>query len=171
MSEKILLCKKCSIALHSGAKVCPACGKRQGWSWPVKLFLGFFALVFLAVLAGPPGRTSNSTSNSSSPPRTLAPRDDVRANLTLDTKFKLGVLDNIWMANFTVRNGSTYSIKDIEITCEYAGKSGTRIDRNVRRVYEKFPAGTTRKVPNFNMGFVHTQANAGGCAVTDFVLD
>ena len=169
MAEK--LCKHCGTMIPKSAKVCLFCKKRQGWSWPVKVLIGFFALAFLGALASSSGRTTSAKAGSSTPARTLSPQEDVRTNLLLDTKWTAGVLDNIWMANFTVRNNSNYSVKDIEITCEFAGKSGTRIDRNVRRVYEKFPAGTKRKVQNFNMGFVHTQANAGGCAVTDFVLE
>lgn len=72
------------------------------------------------------------------------------------------------MLNFTIVNTNAFEIKDIEVTCKEFGNSGTLIDRNVRVVYETVKAKGSKRMRNFNMGFIRSQATKASCSVTDF---
>ena len=73
-------------------------------------------------------------------------------------------------ADFTIRNSSDFNVKDIKITCYHYASSGTQIDRNTRTIYELFAARSTRHLKKFNMGFIHSQAEASSCRIMDFVV-
>ena len=77
---------------------------------------------------------------------------------------------NVMEATFTIKNGSRFDIKDIEIRCEHAGKSGTRIDSNTRTIYDIIKAGETREFKDFNMGFIHSQAESSSAQIKDFTI-
>ena len=74
------------------------------------------------------------------------------------------------VANFTIRNDSAYEIRDIEIVCDHYARSGTRIDRNERTIYDIVPAKRRRTFRNFNMGFIHSQVQKSGCRIADLVV-
>lgn len=88
------------------------------------------------------------------------------------TKFK-GRKDgfgNVLIADLTVTNNNAFAIKDVEVTCEHSANSGTRIDKNVRTIYEKINAKSSRSVQQLNMGFIYSQATRTGCSVTDYKI-
>ena len=91
---------------------------------------------------------------------------------TVASDLELGTVarrdDMLMHADFTIQNKGAKAIKDIEITCEHAGNSGTKIDSNRRTIYEVIKARSKRRFPNFSMGFVHSQAVRYGCSITDF---
>jgi hypothetical protein len=64
--------------------------------------------------------------------KTVAMRD---VSLVLDSWTK-GGFDSIMIANFTVKNSTKYSVKDITVTCTHYAASGTEIDSNTRTIYE-----------------------------------
>jgi hypothetical protein len=80
-----------------------------------------------------------------------------------------GGFGSTMIATFTLQNTNSFDVKDIEITCEQFGNSGTLIDRNVRTVYEIIKANGTKTVRDFNMGFVHAQATKSSCSITAFL--
>jgi hypothetical protein len=73
-------------------------------------------------------------------------------------------------AKFTVRNNSNYNIKDFEIRCDHFANSGTEIDHNTRTIYEVVKAHSVRKFPDFDMGFIHSQAVRSSCGITDLSI-
>ena len=72
-------------------------------------------------------------------------------------------------ANFTIDNPTAHSFKDFEITCNHYAPSGTKIDSNVRTIYEVVQAHSKKSVRNFNMGFINSQAHQSACQITDLV--
>ncbi len=52
MAEK--KCRYCAMTIPKEAKVCPHCRKRQGWTLPTKIFMGFLILVALSIFFGKP---------------------------------------------------------------------------------------------------------------------
>ena len=74
------------------------------------------------------------------------------------------------LADFTVKNNSIYSIKDFKIECSHYAKSGTLIDTNERTVYDVVPAHAKKKFPEFNMGFIQSQAASSRCDITDLTV-
>jgi hypothetical protein len=74
------------------------------------------------------------------------------------------------IASFVVENRSRSNVKDIEVTCRHFAPSGTEIDSNTRTIYEIIPAGRRLTIKNFNMGFIHSQAQRSQAEVTDFTV-
>jgi hypothetical protein len=77
----------------------------------------------------------------------------------------------VMLADFIIKNGSGYNIKDITITCTHYANSGTRIDSNTRTIYESIKAGKTKSIKNFNMGFIHSQVASSSCKIDDLKID
>lgn len=78
-----------------------------------------------------------------------------------------------WSADFsimelsvTLKNNSEFALKDFVIECEHSAPSGTVIDRNRREIFEVVEAGKSKRIRNFNMGFIHSQAKSTACLIT-----
>jgi len=84
--------------------------------------------------------------------------------------WKKGGFDTVMIADFTITNKNSFSIKDIGISCEHYAQSGTRIDSNQNTIYQTVGAGKTKKIKDFNMGFIHSQAASSSCKVTNLVI-
>ena len=61
-------------------------------------------------------------------------------------------------------------MKDIDVRCESNAPSGTAIDSNRRTIYERIEAKKTKRLTNFNMGFIHSQATRSDCTVVGVVV-
>ena len=158
----LIKCKECGNDISKKAAACPKCGavakkKTSVITWIIG---GIFAI-------GVIGAVQNSVKTGSSSAAAAPPKDDPTDKISLDFSWSKGGFDNVMEANFTVKNSNTYDVKDIKIKCIHSAPSGTKIDENDRIIYEVFPAGKTRTVKNFNMGFIHSQANKSSCAVID----
>jgi len=122
------------------------------------LFL-IFAILFLAALTQTQNPSTYAPSESSAKAAPLVlPK--------LDFQWSKGGFDNVMMGNFTIHNSNGFDVKDIEITCQHFGKSGTQIDRNGKTIYEVVKAKSKKVVNGFNMGLIHSQAASTSCAVT-----
>ena len=117
-------------------------------------------------------RNQSGPSPAPASPAHITPnlKQEALANIKLDSSATREGFGNVMVADLTVTNKSTVNVKDLEITCDYFGPSGTQIDRNTRILYEVVKAGKARSFPDFNMGFVHTQAARYSCSITDLVV-
>jgi hypothetical protein len=131
------------------------------WGCLILILLG----VFGAILSE--GRKGPGVSSSSAPAAPDA-REGALLKLKLDFTWKLGGFDNVILATFTVKNQNDFDVKDLRIRCEAFGKSGTRIDRNTRTVFDVVKAKGTKKLPEMNLGFVNAQADKLACDIIDF---
>lgn len=159
-------CKECGEEISQKAEKCPKCGapakkKTSIFTWIVTIFIAIWAIGYFS---GDPGSTS---SKSTSAARAPSPKQVAMDNVELDFTWGKTGFDNMMEANFTVINNSQYEIKDIEITCTHYAKSGTRIDSNERTIFDIVPASGKKTFEKFNMGFIHSQAEKTGCAITD----
>ena len=75
-------------------------------------------------------------------------------------------MGSIMEADFTVTNNSQTDIKDIEIRCDYFGKSQTRVDHAERVIFDVIPAKSSKVFPKFSMGFMSNQTNQAACKIT-----
>jgi hypothetical protein len=92
------------------------------------------------------------------------------AQVKLDYKWRMTGFGNVMEADFTVKNDSSLNLKDFEITCNHFAKSGTQIDSNKRTIFDVVGAHSTKKFPNFNMGFIHAQAASSSRQITDLSI-
>ena len=74
------------------------------------------------------------------------------------------------MANFAIKNRLPRPVKDVQIRCTHRAPSGTEIDQNTRTIYERFEPNTSKRIKEFNMGFIHTQAERSECRIIGVVV-
>ena len=67
-----------------------------------------------------------------------------------------------------MKNGNDFDVKDLQIRCEAFGKSGTKIDRNTRTIYDVVKAKGTKRLPEANLGLVNSQAERLACDIVGF---
>lgn len=115
-------------------------------------------------------RRKNSGGGTSPEAPTLSPKEEAMANISLEGQWRKEGFGNIMEADFVVKNKSKYDVKDIEIECTHSANSGTKIDSNKRVAYEIFKANKNKKLKDFNMGFIHSQATSTSCSITDLVV-
>jgi hypothetical protein len=119
------------------------------------------------------GNDSSKTPPPTSPPVTRETAlKNAYINMVKIEKFSWNRsgFDNIMLLDATIKNHSQTRVKDIEITCRHFSKSGTDLDSNKRVIYEIFEPGKTKKISDFNMGFIHSQAHKTYCSVTNLVV-
>jgi RNA polymerase subunit RPABC4/transcription elongation factor Spt4 len=172
-------CKDCGTPVSSSAKSCPKCGaplKGRGLvsnlaRWFVIIFIVFPLAIglFLGVYRSQTGESLGS--HSSAAPQAPDPYKTALENLDLKnlTWHKTG-FDSVMEISVTLVNKGKQNVKDIELTCDHYSNSGTKIDSNRKTIFEMVPAGKSKAIRDFNMGFIHSQAAKTGCAVTHLTL-
>lgn len=155
-------CSECGQEVSTKAKKCPHCGapvkqKTSLFTWLVTILLG---LVLVSLFAKSPNR----------PTVTVTPWEIAMEAIEVGFTWKSSVGGNIMEANFVVNNKGKRAVKDVKITCDLYAKSGTRIDKNTRTLYDVFKAGAKKTVRDVNMGFIHSQAQSARCKVVDLVV-
>ncbi len=160
-------CKECGQKISSDAKSCPHCGKKVGMGAGSSCLVVVGVLILLAVIPFVMKDHSGSREGGNTAVDT---KQTALSQVKLDFKWSKGGFGSVMEADFVVKNDSDYSIKDFEVTCNHFAKSGTRIDSNTRTIYEVVKAHSTKKFPNFNMGFIHSQAASSSCGITDLSI-
>ena len=128
----------------------------------VGCFLVFFVIGLLIIMFA-----SNAPKKDQPQPPSL--KELARKNLTLDFKWVKGGAGSIMLADFTIINQSQYGVKDVKITCEHFGPSGTQIDSSTRTIFESIQPKKTREFKRFNMGLIPGQPRSTSCTIVDFV--
>lgn len=186
----LIPCPDCGAEVSTSAPACPKCGRPIAPPLmpppaPAQVVItqapsakkktspaawGCLALIVLVivggVLSGP--KTDSSTPTQPPAPSRPDPQQSALAKLKLDFTWKLGGFDNVILATFTVKNGNDFDVKDIQIRCEAFGKSGTKIDRNTRTIFDVVKAKKTKQLPEANLGLVNSQAHQLACEIVGF---
>jgi|TARA_B100001059_G_C17585326_1_gene451947 hypothetical protein len=80
---------------------------------------------------------------------------DIRANLIYGTLLKVDLI---------LENMNDYAVKDITVSCQIFGASGTYIgSTRFKTIYEKVPAKSKIRVDGIEMGFVDSQTKSAVC--------
>ena len=156
-------CKECGNQISDKAESCPQCGAKQPkkmgiFAWIAIIFVGM--LVIGAIADGGDGSSVSEPS----------PKELALQNLGFDFEWGKAGFDSVMEINMTIKNNGTKDVKDLTVECVHSSNSGTVVDRNKREVYEVIKAGETKKINNFNMGFIHSQATSSSCSVVDLVV-
>jgi len=162
---RLTKCKGCGEEISKKAKSCPKCGepiKRTHWfTWLV--LLGF---ILYAIMPKPTEEDmKRAEAKFQAQPKQVAKR-----GLSLDFQWQKSGFGSVLLADFTIKNDSNYTVKDIEIRCDHYANSGTKIDSNTRVVYEIIEKHSTKKIKNINMGLIRSQITKSGCGIIDFKL-
>lgn len=169
-------CRSCGTSISKNAVSCPSCGaapkkKTSVFTWFVVILGGLWFIGYLGSNSNSNTGQSSSSASSSPPAPSVSPLAAAKASTVL-VDFDWGKFagGSLMKADFTIRNGGAVAVKDIEITCQHSGASGTRIDSNKRTIYEVIQPGKTRTFKDFDMGFIHSQAVSSGCSITDLKI-
>ena len=128
------------------------------FAWIAIIFVGL--LVIGAIADGGDGSSVSEPS----------PKELALQNLGFDFEWGKAGFDSVMEINMIIKNNGTKDVKDLTVECVHSSNSGTVVDRNKREVYEVIKAGETKKINNFNMGFIHSQATSSSCSVVDLVV-
>jgi hypothetical protein len=79
--------------------------------------------------------------------------------------WKIGGFGFVGTATVTVNNGNDFSVKEIEVRCEFSRKSGTELSRSQRTIFDTIPAKAVRMFKDVNMGFIRSQSAKASCPV------
>lgn len=155
------ICKECKKEVSSKAKTCPNCGAPI----PQNVGVGTIFVLLFVIYVFYAAFTVDKPSATKTPKQIALEQ----VKLLNFEWYKEG-FGNVMEANFLISNESSNDIKDIEITCNHSGKSGTKIDSNSRTIYEMIKAKQKKKISKFNMGFIHSQAVKSSCGITNLEL-
>ncbi len=160
-------CRECDHPISKKAQACPSCGATK--KKKTSLFTWLVLLLFVIWVAGymPDGVTDKKGVASPNGHVDYTPKSEIMKNVELDFSWGTKGFGNIMNANFTITNNSNIAIKDVDIECSHFAKSGTLIDSNKRTIYEIVDAGETKQFNDFDMGFIHSQANESSCVISD----
>lgn len=150
-------CKGCGKEISKNAKVCPHCGEPAPKKTSLAAWL--FLIILIAIGINP------------SPDAPLTPKEEAKGLVKIEKyNWATGGFGSVLVADFKIKNDSKYAVKDIEITCDHFGKSGTKIDSNKRVINDIVEAKSSKTFKKFNMGFINSQADSSGCEITDFQI-
>jgi hypothetical protein len=79
--------------------------------------------------------------------------------------WKIGGFGTVGSATVTIDNGNDFPVKDIDVRCEFNGKSGTQLSTSQRTIFDTIPAKAKRTFKDVNMGFIHAQSAKASCRV------
>jgi hypothetical protein len=130
------------------------------------LGVGLFVVVLLAI-AMPREPDSQRPSTAIVSQATVAPArpDPAKSVWITKSAWEKSGFGSVAIATFTIRNENTFAVRDIEVACEFLGKSGSRINRRTITLYEWIDASKSKTIPKINMGFVDQQATSASCSV------
>ncbi|MEM1113239.1 MAG: zinc ribbon domain-containing protein [Pseudomonadota bacterium] len=159
-------CRECGSQISKKAKECPHCGAPQRRTSALTWFVAVIA-VFMGAIAifSPDAPVQGDQNRLDRGPTRSEALEGMELTFTWERS-----LDMFMVADLSITNNNAVDVKDLEITCVHFAKSGTQIDRNRREIFEIFPAGQTRSYPDFQMGFMHSQADKSACSISDLSL-
>jgi len=166
----LVKCHECKHEISKKAKACPNCGAKPRRT---SLFTWLVLIVFIFWCIGQIGGSNNgvgSQGNSATAPTAIDRKAEALQKMQLEFDWGKGGFDSVMIANFTIKNMGNYDVKDLEVKCTHSANSGTVIDSNDRTIYEIVKAHSTKKVNDFNMGFIHSQAARSRCEIVDLTL-
>jgi RNA polymerase subunit RPABC4/transcription elongation factor Spt4 len=164
-------CKECRREISSEAKACPHCGKKDPTGARTSPFaMGCLVIIILGVIGSLVSSNGTTGSSSSSTVPAQSPKEQTLSQVKLDYSWSKGGFDNVMLASFTITNPTSRPIKDVEITCTHFAASGTQIDENTRTIYQIVPAKGKKRIRDFNMGLIHSQASSSSCRISDLAV-
>jgi hypothetical protein len=74
-----------------------------------------------------------------------------------------GGFGSVAIVSLTITNKNTYPVRDIAISCQFDGNSGTTLSDLAYTIYDVVPAKGSKRFNKLNIGFINSQSARGGC--------
>ena len=178
----LIKCRECGNDVSTAAKACQKCGakpKRKtgttGW-----LFLAIGGAFVYWMLSGASSPSKPTVSHSESYEALAKPvpnSDEVNKQIAIDginvkkSSWHKGGFENIMMVGATFENAGKNAVKDLVLQCSAYASSGTKLSSHTKVIYELIPAGKSRSVKDFSMGFIDKQTSEIECRITDLKFE
>lgn len=77
----------------------------------------------------------------------------------------------VMTARFTFENKNDFEVKDLTVMCDFYAASGTMVgNTKIQTIFIKLPKLARTTSPSINFGFIHQQAHAAKCRLSDLAL-
>lgn len=164
-------CLNCRELISKSSDVCKHCGKKtKNYNLFIVLLI-FTVIGVLFQISDSFNKYENEVSF------------DKNSEIALYKQYEKEVFDNIDLesnielksyilavGSFTIHNKSTHIIKDIEVSCSYYARSGTKIDVVKKTIYDIVNKESSETFKNVNMGFMNENAYNYVCKVNRFKI-
>jgi len=114
-------------------------------------------------------RTAQAADQNPMDTKRIDPKPILMGQVELKFSWYKEAFDTVMIASFTITNPTEYGFKDFEVTCTHSAPSGTTIDSNTRTIYQAVLPRSTKRVRDFDMGFINSQATSSYCRITNLV--
>ena len=79
--------------------------------------------------------------------------------------WKIGGFGVVGSATVTIDNANDFPVNDIDVRCEFSGKSGTQLSTSQKTIFVAIPAKAKRTFKDVNMRLIHSQSTKTYCRV------
>jgi hypothetical protein len=79
--------------------------------------------------------------------------------------WRRGGLGSKALVTFRLRNGNDYAVKDVEITCAFSRRDGSRLTERKRTIHDIVRMKSARTFTRMHVGFVNVHADQAKCTV------
>lgn len=84
------------------------------------------------------------------------------------SEWTLGGFGAVPLFDVTIKNANDFPVSDIVLECMFVAESGTPLNTKRETIYQRFPAGKSKRVKEVNLGFVNPQVAGASCNIVDF---
>jgi hypothetical protein len=95
-------------------------------------------------------------------PAEVAPVDGLKIS---SQSWRRGGLGSKALVTFTLRNGNDYAVRDIEISCAFARRDGSRPTNRKRLIHDTVNMKSRKVFARLHVGFVNINAEKAKCAL------
>jgi hypothetical protein len=79
--------------------------------------------------------------------------------------WKIGGFGVVGSATVAINNANDFPVKDIDVRCEFSGKSGTQLSTSQKTISTLFPPRRNERSKTSTMGLIHFQSAKANCRV------
>lgn len=102
-----------------------------------------------------------------------AAAEDIAARLAsvklVDFSWSKSGFGRVALVDFTLKNSSAQTVKDIVISCQHIGKSGTVVGTNIKTIFDRLDANRSKTFHDVNVGILPDQTDKTSCSVVGFL--
>jgi hypothetical protein len=129
--------------------------------------------VMLALLAEPEPSVAVTAQGAATAPEVAVPHSPEVSPEAMASADRLKISSQHWrrgglgsnaLVTFTLRNGNSYAVKDIEISCAFSRGDGSHVTDRTRVIHDTVKTRGRKTFAGVHVGFVNINADRAKCA-------